>query len=58
MIKDNQKHLNRIHVVIDAVIIVIAYMIAYGIIFGFSGNNAGLPRGIYFSALLYIVPGD
>ncbi len=57
MIKDNQKHLNRIHVVIDAVIIVIAYMIAYGIIFGFSGNNAGLPRGIYFSALLYIVPG-
>lgn len=43
--------------VIDAVIIVIAYMIAYGIIFGFSGNNAGLPRGIYFSALLYIVPG-
>ncbi len=57
MIKDNQKHLNRIHVVIDAVIIVIAYFVAYGIIFGFSGNNAGLPRGIYFSALLYIVPG-
>ncbi|MCI9067452.1 MAG: undecaprenyl-phosphate glucose phosphotransferase [Lachnospiraceae bacterium] len=57
MIKDNQKHLNRIHVVIDAAIIVIAYLIAYGIIFGFSGNNAGLPRGIYFSALLYIVPG-
>ncbi|MCI9487753.1 MAG: undecaprenyl-phosphate glucose phosphotransferase [Lachnospiraceae bacterium] len=57
MIKDNQKHLNRIHVVIDAVIIVIAYLVAYGIIFGFSGNNAGLPRGIYFSALLYIVPG-
>ena len=57
LIKDNQKHLNRIHVVIDAAIIVIAYLIAYGIIFGFSGNNAGLPRGIYFSALLYIVPG-
>ncbi|MCI8505659.1 MAG: undecaprenyl-phosphate glucose phosphotransferase [Lachnospiraceae bacterium] len=57
MIKDNQKHLNRIHVVIDAVIIVIAYLIAYGLIFGFSENNAGLPRGIYFSALLYIVPG-
>ena len=43
--------------VIDAVIIVIAYLIAYGLIFGFSENNAGLPRGIYFSALLYIVPG-
>ena len=57
MIKDNQKRLNRIHVVIDAVIIVVSYMVAYGIIFGFSGNNAGLPRGIYFSALLYIVPG-
>jgi Undecaprenyl-phosphate glucose phosphotransferase len=57
LIKDNQKHLNRIHVVIDAVIIVIAYLIAYGLIFGFSENNAGLPRGIYFSALLYIVPG-
>lgn len=57
MIKDNQKHLNRIHVVIDAVIIIVSYLIAYGIIFGFEGNNAGLPRGIYFSALLYIVPG-
>jgi Undecaprenyl-phosphate glucose phosphotransferase len=57
LIKDNQKRLNRIHVVIDAVIIVVSYMVAYGIIFGFSGNNAGLPRGIYFSALLYIVPG-
>lgn len=57
MIKDNQKRLNRIHVVIDAVIIIIAYLVAYGIIFGFTENNAGLPRGIYFSALLYIVPG-
>lgn len=57
MIKDNQKHLNRIHVVIDAVIILVSYLVAYGIIFGFEGNNAGLPRGIYFSALLYIVPG-
>ncbi len=57
MIKDNQKHLNRIHVVIDAVIIVIAYFIAYWLIFGFMRRDSGLPKGIYFSALLYIVPG-
>ncbi len=57
MIKDNQKHLNRLHVVIDAFIIIISYLIAYWMIFGYMGRTLGLPRGVYFSALLYIVPG-
>ncbi len=57
MIKDNQKHLNRIHVVIDAVIIVISYLIAYWLIFGYMGKYPGIPKGVYFSALFFIVPG-
>ena len=57
MVKDNQKHLNRLHVVIDAVIIIISYLLAYWLIFGFMKRNAGLPRGVYFFGLLYVVPG-
>lgn len=57
MIKDNQKHLNRLHVVIDALIIIIAYLIAYWMIFGWMGKYPGLPKGVYFRALFYIVPG-
>ncbi len=56
MIKDNQKHLNRLHVVIDAAIIIISYLFAYWLIFGFMKRNAGLPKGVYFLALFYVVP--
>ena len=57
MIKDNQKHLNRLHVVIDAVIVILSYCIAYWMIFGYMGRTSGLPEGVYFSALFFIVPG-
>ena len=43
--------------VIDAVILMISYLIAYWLIFGYLGRSLALPKGIYFSALLYIVPG-
>ena len=42
---------------IDAIIVIIAYLLAHGLIFGVMGKLAGLPRGIYFLGLLYVVPG-
>lgn len=61
MIKDNQKMFNRMHVVLDALIIVIAYALAWFLKFRshlpvlYSGNEA-LPPETYFSALILIVP--
>ena len=61
MIKDNQKMFNRMHVVLDAIIIVIAYALAWFLKFRshlpvlYSGNEA-LPPETYFSALILIVP--
>ena len=59
MIKDNQKHLNRIHVVLDALIIVISYVLAWWIQFSFLADpKAGkLPMQTYMMALLFVVPG-
>ncbi|MCH5279960.1 MAG: undecaprenyl-phosphate glucose phosphotransferase [Lachnospiraceae bacterium] len=62
MIKDNQKYFNRLHVVLDAFVVAIAYSLAWYIRFKsglwkeeseFIGTLA--PR-VYFSALLLIVP--
>ncbi|MBQ7972330.1 MAG: undecaprenyl-phosphate glucose phosphotransferase [Lachnospiraceae bacterium] len=59
MIKDNQRYLNRLHVVLDALITVISYITAWWIrLVMFSEEGAGvLPKEIYFGALLIIVPG-
>ncbi len=60
MIKDNQTHLNRVHVIADGLIVAGSYMLSYYIKFEsiFSGANAGghLPIGVYFSHLYYLVP--
>lgn len=60
MIKDNQKRLNRIHVLLDAVVTVVAYALAWFIVI--SGKVIPLDEGvlkpqIYFMALIFIVPG-
>ncbi len=62
MIKDNQKHFNRLHVVIDAFVIAASYVLAW--IIRFSDLLLGepdwvgiLPVGHYMSALVLIVPG-
>ena len=62
MIKDNQKHFNRLHVVIDAFVISSSYVLAW--IIRFSDLLLGepdwvgiLPVGHYMSALVLIVPG-
>ena len=59
MIKDNQKHLNRVHVVLDALIIVVSYLLAWWIQFTFLADpKAGkLPFQNYMLALLFVVPG-
>lgn len=64
MIKDNQKYFNRLHVVLDAAVVAIAYAIAWWIRFksGFWPQETEqlvgtLDAGVYFSALIFIVPG-
>lgn len=60
MIKNNQKYLNGLHVIIDAVIIVGSYISAWWIKFetplgGVKPGDFYLPMETYFSAIPYIV---
>ena len=59
MIKDNQKTLNKLHVVLDALIILLAYSLAWLIVV--SGRVLPIVGGVlepevYFAALIFIVP--
>lgn len=60
MIKDNQKKLNRFHVVLDGLVIIAAYALAWFLlIMGnrlFSPEKRVLPPQYYFAALIIIVP--
>lgn len=60
LIKDNQKYFNRLHVVLDALMTVISYILAWYLrIILFPQKGAGvLPMETYFSALYFIVPGN
>ena len=58
MIKDNQKLLNKVHLLMDALVIVIAYVLAWFIRFELGRVTGGvLPKEDYFAALLVLVPG-
>lgn len=60
VIKDNQKYFNRIHVVIDALVIAISYMLAWLIRFKsgiFTIDDWYLSLRVYMLALIYIIPG-
>lgn len=60
MIKDNQQHFNRLHVLIDAMVIALAYIFAWWLKFesGLLDRAAGaLSFSFYMSALIVIVPG-
>lgn len=60
MIKDNQKIFNRIHLLLDAVIVAISYILAWYLKFNtfLMDENAGaLPVSTYFSALYFLIPG-
>lgn len=62
MIKDNQKYFNRLHLLIDALVVAISYMLAWYLKFESvfaetaPGVNA-LSMQTYFKALYFIVPG-
>lgn len=62
MIKDNQKYFNRLHVVLDAVIVAVSYMLAWYLKFAspFSDSDPGvgaLDMRTYFGMMYVIVPG-
>lgn len=60
MIKDNQQHFNRLHVLIDALVVVASYVFAWWLKFesGILDREVGvLPFEFYMSALIVIVPG-
>ncbi len=62
MIKDNQKLFNRLHLLVDAFVIALSYLLAWLIKFEtpFADTEPGvtaLSAQVYFSALYYIVPG-
>lgn len=59
MIKSNQQLLNRIHVVLDAIVIIVSYLLAYYIRIGspiFPEVNQGLSFSYYILALSILVP--
>ena len=62
MIKDNQKYLNRVQIILDAVIITASYLLAWFVKFESSiankdPNVGRLAEEVYFTALIFIVPG-
>jgi len=59
MIKDNQKHFNRLHVLLDALVILVSYVLAWTIQFRLivPEERGRLPVETYMSALLFVIPG-
>lgn len=62
MIKDNQKYFNRIHLLVDAIVVAVSYMLAWYLKFASPFSNVDpsigvLSRQTYFQALYFIVPG-
>lgn len=59
MIKDNQKFLNRLHLVLDVLIVIISYMLAWYLKFKsifFEGIESKLSFTDYMLSLIWIVP--
>lgn len=56
MIKDNQRHFNRLHIVIDAIAVVLSYLLAWVIRFPVLQGDPGLPFSYYSLMLVPLVP--
>ncbi|MCI8417972.1 MAG: undecaprenyl-phosphate glucose phosphotransferase [Lachnospiraceae bacterium] len=56
MIKDNQRHFNRLHVVIDGLVIIISYLAAWFLVFKVQGAITGLTFQQYAEMLWLVVP--
>lgn len=61
MINDNQKYFDRMHVLIDALVLALSYVLSWYcyVRLGVMNNHPEriLPPATYMMALLYIVPG-
>lgn len=62
MIKDNQKYFNRLHIILDALVVIASYALAWVIrfktgIFNDAAFTGVLGADVYFSLLLFVVPG-
>ncbi len=60
MIKDNQKYFNRLHLILDALVVAAAYILSWYLKFEgpFADKSKGaLEMGFYFSALYFLIPG-
>ena len=61
MIKNNQRHINKLHILLDAIIIALAYGSAWGIKFWIDTYNNVIggvgPRPMYLYTLCAVVPG-
>lgn len=58
MIKDNQQHFNRLHVLIDAVVMIVSYMLAWTIQFVILKRESAFLFQHYMSMLVFLVPID
>ncbi|MDE7061005.1 MAG: undecaprenyl-phosphate glucose phosphotransferase, partial [Lachnospiraceae bacterium] len=65
MIKDNQKSLNRLHIIIDGILIIVAFVLSYELrfhvltrfsMFALSQNERYYPLAKYAQNLYYLVP--
>ena len=56
MIKDHQKELNRIHIVLDAIFIALSYVVAWYMVLGRQSTSSYLPTRVYFMVLIVIIP--
>ena len=56
MIKDNQRHFNRLHVVIDAIAVIVSYLLAWVIRFPVLEGDPGLSFVHYCYMLIPLVP--
>lgn len=56
MIKDNQRHFNRLHVVVDALTICISYLLAWTFKFIILRDARGLSFLQYMQVLMFMVP--
>jgi Undecaprenyl-phosphate glucose phosphotransferase len=56
LIKDNQRHFNRLHVLIDALVVIASWMLAWVIQFKILGETTGLTFRQYMVVLVFLVP--
>ena len=58
MIKDNQKNFNRLQVLLDALVIIVSYLIGWRIMFSaaMEDQKGVLPFEFYMMALVFLVP--